>query len=152
MRKQYSATYKAEVVKELLKEEKTLNQVASETGIHPTQLKDWRRIVQTKLPELFSRNDQAAEDARSHEQQVTELYAEIGRLTTQVNWLKKNLASSLSRSGRLALVEWDTEEVMAELLLSAQAELLSLSRSSLYYEPALPAVQEVAIKHRIDEI
>ena len=89
MRKQYSATYKAEVVKELLKEEKTLNQVASETGIHPTQLKDWRRIVQTKLPELFSRNDQAAEDARSHEQQVTELYAEIGRLTTQVNWLKK---------------------------------------------------------------
>ena len=89
MRKQYSATYKAEVVKELLKEEKTLNQVASETGIHPTQLKDWRRIVQTKLPELFSSNDQAAEDARSHEQQVTELYAEIGRLTTQVNWLKK---------------------------------------------------------------
>ena len=41
---------------------------------------------------------------------------------------------------------------MAELPLSAQAELLSLSRSSLYYEPALPAVQEVAIKHRIDEI
>jgi len=29
-------------------------------------------------------------DARNHEQQVTELYAEIGRLTTQVNWLKKS--------------------------------------------------------------
>ena len=89
MRKQYSATYKAEIVKELLKEEKTLNQMASETGIHPTQLKDWRRIGLTKLPDLFSRNDQALADARSHEQQATELYAEIGRLTTQVNWLKK---------------------------------------------------------------
>ena len=33
--------------------------------------------------------DQALADARSHEQQVTELYAEIGRLTTQLNWLKK---------------------------------------------------------------
>jgi putative transposase len=43
----------------------------------------------TRLPELFSRNDQAADDARLHEQRVNELYAEIGRLTTQVNWLKK---------------------------------------------------------------
>ena len=89
MRKQYSATYKAEIVKELLKEEKTLNQLASEAGIHPSQLKDWRKIALTRLPDLFSRTDQAADEARSHEQQVTELYAEIGRLTTQLNWLKK---------------------------------------------------------------
>jgi putative transposase len=89
MRKQYSATYKAEIVKELLKEEKTLNQVAAETGIHPTQLKEWKKVALTKLPELFMRSDQAASEARQHEQQVNELYAEIGRLTTQVNWLKK---------------------------------------------------------------
>ena len=36
--------------------------------------------------------------------------------------------------------------------LSRQAELLSLSRSSLYYQPVLPSVEEVALKHRIDEI
>ena len=48
MRKQYSATYKAEIVKELLKEEKTLNQLAAETGIHPSQLKEWRKIVLTE--------------------------------------------------------------------------------------------------------
>ena len=89
MRKQYSATYKAEIVKELLKEEKPLSQLAAETGIHPSQLKEWRKIALTRLPELFSRNDQAMVDARNHEQQVTDLYAEIGRLTTQVNWLKK---------------------------------------------------------------
>jgi transposase-like protein len=53
MRKQYSATYKAEIVKELLKEEKTLNQLAAEAGIHPSQLKDWRKIVLTKMPDLF---------------------------------------------------------------------------------------------------
>ena len=45
MRKQYSATYKAEIVKELLKEEKTLNQLAAETGIHPSQL----RVAQDRV-------------------------------------------------------------------------------------------------------
>lgn len=39
-----------------------------------------------------------------------------------------------------------------ELPLSVQAELLSLSRASLYYQPVLPSPEEVALKHRIDEI
>lgn len=39
-----------------------------------------------------------------------------------------------------------------ELSLSVQAELLSLSRSSLYYQPVLPSAEEVALKHRIDAI
>ena len=39
-----------------------------------------------------------------------------------------------------------------ELPLSQQAELLALSRSSLYYQPTLPSSREVAIKHRIDEL
>jgi len=42
--------------------------------------------------------------------------------------------------------------VRAELPLSVQAELLSLSRASLYYQPVPPSPEEVAIKHRIDEI
>ena len=40
----------------------------------------------------------------------------------------------------------------SELPLSVQAELLSLSRSSLYYQPILPSTEEVALKHRIDAI
>jgi putative transposase len=39
-----------------------------------------------------------------------------------------------------------------ELALSVQAELLSLSRSSLYYQPISPSIEEVALKHRIDVI
>jgi len=38
------------------------------------------------------------------------------------------------------------------LSLKAQAGLLGLSRSSLYYRPLPPSAEEVAIKHRIDEI
>ena len=39
-----------------------------------------------------------------------------------------------------------------DLSLKTQAELLGLSRSSLYYCPLPPSPEEVAIKHRIDEI
>lgn len=39
-----------------------------------------------------------------------------------------------------------------ELPLVVQTELLSLNRTSLYYEPAGPTAEEVAAKHRIDKI
>lgn len=46
------------------------------------------------------------------------------------------------------MVEWDRPV----LSLTAQADLLSLSRSSLYYRPVEPSAEEVALKHRIDEL
>ena len=54
----------------------------------------------------------------------------------------------MSRAERVALMEREG----SELPLSIQTELLSLSRSSLYYQPASPSAEEIAIKHRIDEI
>jgi putative transposase len=89
MRKQYSATFKADAIKELLKEEKTISQLAAQLGVHPSQLKEWKKIALQGLPELFNRESKVGEQAKVHEQQVNELYNEIGRLTTQVNWLKK---------------------------------------------------------------
>ncbi len=91
MRKQYTATFKTRVVQELLKEEKTLAQIAAEYEVHPTQLKKWRAVALEGLPSLFEKQDSTAELKRVHEQQLTELYAEIGKLSTQVAWLKKKL-------------------------------------------------------------
>jgi transposase len=91
MRKQYSAAFKARVVQELLKEEKTLAQLAAEYEVHPTQLKNWRAVALEGMPSLFEKQDSTVELKRTHEQQLSELYAEIGKLTTQVTWLKKKL-------------------------------------------------------------
>jgi transposase-like protein len=91
MRKQYSAAFKAKVVQELLKEEKTLAQLASEYAVHPTQLKNWRAVALEGLPGLFEKQDSTTVLQAAHEQQLTDLYAEIGKLTTQVTWLKKKL-------------------------------------------------------------
>lgn len=40
----------------------------------------------------------------------------------------------------------------SELSLATQAELLSLNRSGLYYQPVGPSAAEIATKHRIDEL
>ena len=44
------------------------------------------------------------------------------------------------------------ERTAEALPLVVQAELLSLSRASLYYRPAPPSAEEVSLKHRIDEL
>lgn len=88
MRKRYTDAFKAQVVLELLKEEKTFAQISSETGVHPTQLKKWKATAISKLPSVFSDDSKAAEKT-AQEKKVNELYAEIGRLTTQLTWLKK---------------------------------------------------------------
>jgi putative transposase len=49
----------------------------------------------------------------------------------------------------MALVE---RGPMAEWPLTTQARLLSLNRSSFYYRPAMPSVEELALKRRIDEL
>ena len=89
MRKQYTAAYKAKVVQDLLKEEKTLAQIATEYEVHPTQLKSWRAVALEGLASLFEKQDSTVRLQAAHQQQLTELYAEIGKLTTQVTWLKK---------------------------------------------------------------
>lgn len=92
MRKRFSADFKAQVVQEILKEEKTIAQIASERSVHPSQLNAWKAIVLQGLPSLFSREHKAADtEQAAHERQVNDLYAEIGRLTTHVAWLKKKV-------------------------------------------------------------
>ena len=43
--KVYSATFKAQVVQEILQEEKPLTQIASERGVHPKVLRAWKAIA-----------------------------------------------------------------------------------------------------------
>jgi len=73
----------------LLREDKTIAQIAAEYEVHPTQLNKWKSTAVAGLPSLFEEKDSLAVLKASHEEQLNKLYAEIGRLTTQVTWLKK---------------------------------------------------------------
>jgi putative transposase len=90
IRKRYTPTFKAQVVRELLKEEKTLAQLAAEHGVHPTQLIKWRATALEGLPSLFTRQDSTTALTADYEARLATLYEEIGRLTTQVAWLKRH--------------------------------------------------------------
>ena len=96
-RKQYTADFKAKIVKEMLREEKTVGQLASEYEVHSNMLYRWRDQAVAGLPGLFS--DQSAQELAEKEaewQQEREgLYAEIGRLSTQMTWLEKKSRTGL---------------------------------------------------------
>jgi putative transposase len=91
MKKVYTSAFKAQVVLDLIKEEKTIPQISSEYHVATTVLREWKTIAIKGLPSLYERRDNLADQHAAHEQQLADLYAEIGRLTTQVNWLKKKL-------------------------------------------------------------
>ncbi len=82
MRKHFTAAFKAKVVQELLKEEKTFAQIAAEYEVHPTQLKNWRVIALEGLLGLFEKQKNTVALQAAYEQQLSELYAEIGKLTS----------------------------------------------------------------------
>lgn len=89
MRKRHTPQFKAKVVREILREEKSISQLATEYGVHATQLRKWKRVALEKLPDLFSAANKTDEELVRLKKEQEQLYAEIGKLTTQLNWLKK---------------------------------------------------------------
>ncbi len=78
------------MVLEVLKEDKTIAQIASEHKVHPNQLSKWKTEFLEGLPSLFEPQGRATRALEAaHQQKLDELYKKIGELTTQLDWLKK---------------------------------------------------------------
>ena len=88
MKKTYSPTLKGTLVLELLRGDKALTQLASESQVHPNQLRNWRDLLLNEAHTLFDKTQTKALIA-THEKEKEELYANIGLLSTQLAWLKK---------------------------------------------------------------
>jgi transposase-like protein len=86
-RKQYRADFKAKVALAALKGDKTIAELASQYGLHPTQITQWKKQVLDCLPDLF--RDRRAKADRERELKEAELYQQIGQLKVEVDWLKK---------------------------------------------------------------
>jgi transposase len=90
MRKHFAPAFKDKVVLEMLGEERTTGEIAAGYGVHPTQLTRWKAQVVEGLPDLFDSEKKAVGALKAaHEEEIERLYAEIGRLTTQLEWLGK---------------------------------------------------------------
>ncbi|SDI45244.1 Transposase, partial [Alteribacillus persepolensis] len=89
-RKRYTPEFKSKIVLEILKEEKSMSQLASEHGIHVNQLSQWKSQALEQMPNLFSSQTKEVDKLKKeHQQEREQLYAEVGKLTTQLSWLKK---------------------------------------------------------------
>jgi transposase-like protein len=86
-RKQYSAEFKARVALEALKGLKTVNELASTYGVHPTQIAHWKHRLQQEMAEIFS----VRRAKREQEQDALQarLYQQIGQLKVELDWVKK---------------------------------------------------------------
>ena len=89
-RKRLTASQKAQIVLEALREDKSVALIAAEYNIHPNQIHKWKKQALEDFVHLFE-DEHKGERAKEveHEKQVDELYAEIGRLSAELSWLKK---------------------------------------------------------------
>jgi transposase len=80
-RKQYTAEFKAKVVKEIRREERTVSQLSAEYEIHSSQLYKWRDQALAGLPGLFNElaEKTLTEKEAEWQKEREALYAEIGR-------------------------------------------------------------------------
>ena len=148
-RKHFTPEQKAKIVIEVLREERTLNEIAAEYEIHPNQLSRWKAEFISNAGRIFSKEtDEVEKVKQTYEKEKDELLKQIGQLSYEINWLKKNLADSKSREDRMKMI--DREE--KKLSITKQAKLLSINRTSLYYRPVPANDEEYLIKRIIYEI
>lgn len=91
-RRIYTAEYKAKLVIEVLREEETLNEIASRESINVKQLSNWKREFLENAERVFSQS----RDEKAAAQQVEEMLdkekayqAKVGQLTLEVDFLKE---------------------------------------------------------------
>ena len=53
-RRSFSAEMKARIALEAIKEQKTIQEIASHYGVHPSQVTNWKRQAIQGAPELFA--------------------------------------------------------------------------------------------------
>lgn len=88
-RRKFSADFKAKVVLEALKERITIEELARKHELHPTQINTWKREAIANMANVFGTDK--AEDQADIEQQTEKLYAQIGQLKVENDFLKKKL-------------------------------------------------------------
>jgi putative transposase len=89
MRKKYTPEFKAKLVLEMLTEGLLPSQLAAGYGVHVTLVNKWKKTAEENLWELFAEKRKREDQMKEHEEERQELYAQIGELTTKLNWLKK---------------------------------------------------------------
>ena len=88
-RKEFSSSFKSKVALEAVKGLKTINEFASEYGLQPSQVSEWKRVLIENMAELFEKKSQSME--KNFEKEKEELLKIIGSLKVDNDFYKKKL-------------------------------------------------------------
>lgn len=89
LRKKHTAKFKATVAIEAIKERKTTAEIASEHGVHPVMVSQWKKAAIEIVEIGFSDRREKSKEANGFERD--QLLTQIGQLKVELDWLKKRL-------------------------------------------------------------
>jgi transposase len=90
-RTRHPAGFKAQVALAAIKEDRTINELASKFEVHPTLIHSWKKQLAAGAESLFASGAKTV--ASDTEAVQAELYEQIGRLKMELEWLKKKAAA-----------------------------------------------------------
>lgn len=88
-RRIHSAEFKARIALEAIKGLKTVQQIAAENQVHPTQVTQWKSQMIEGAPEVFEQGRGRATQEQAAEIREERLERKIGQLVVEVDWLSK---------------------------------------------------------------
>jgi putative transposase len=145
----YSAEIKTKIVLEVLKNNKTLAEIAIENNVTPKNIQNWKKIFLENASSAME-PDKAS---KIYKAEVTKLqeklddYAKtVGQLTLEKGWLEGKL-KSLDLPIKKSMVESELKNIS----LVKQCEMLGLCRGNYYYAPVINE-KVIAIKNQIHKI
>jgi transposase len=87
-KRKHSEEFKARVSLECLREKQTIEEISHKYELHPSVVKAWKKQAVENLKQVFGNGDAKQ---KKDEISIEKLYAQIGQLKVENDFLKKKL-------------------------------------------------------------
>ena len=88
-RRTFTAEFKAKVALEALREQEPLHEIAKRHEVHPNQISQWKKELQSNMAAVFEKKSDRATEQIRQKQKEDRLYRQVGQLQMEVDFLKE---------------------------------------------------------------